>query len=289
MLAIARRRFSRQASNHSVALADKSYTVDQLEIASYEIKSAIASVIDRNLSLSTHRDFVRTIHQPVRVGKRSTEHVVEYLVLNYDTAVEDALALERVPYADGIEGGRNGWWDPRSFARSDLAAKVLKLHGSIDWCEVAGDPLPRRLDSRTQGSGATTRRVIIWPAATKYRETQLDPYAQLAGLARLAMKAGDGSQRVLVICGYSYSDSHINLEVDRALRESDGNLTIAAFTSENEPTGILEEWHSEVRLREQVLIYANRGFFHGDNSESSKCDLPWWKFQNLVRIIAGEI
>ena len=289
LLAIARRRLDRRASNHSVVLDGKSYAVDQLEMASYEIKNAIASVIDRDLNLSIHQEFVRAIHQPVRVGKKSTEHVVDYLVLNYDTAVEDSLALERVSYADGIEGGRNGWWDPDSFERSGVAAKVLKLHGSIDWCEIPGDPLPRRLDSRIHGADATTRKVMIWPAATKYRETQLDPYAQLTELARLAMKSGDGSQRVLVICGYSYSDRHINFEVDRALRESDGNLTIAAFTSENGPTGILKEWHSNVRLREQVLIFANGGFFHGDNAICSKCALPWWKFQNVARIIGGEI
>ena len=289
LLAIARRRFDRRASNHSVTLDGKSYAVDQLEAASYEIKNSIAAVIDRDLNLNIHRDFVRAIHQPVRVGKRSAGHVVDYLILNYDTALEDSLALERVLYADGIEGGRNGWWDPASFGRLDVAAKVLKLHGSIDWCEIPADPLPRRLDSRIQGDHATTRRVIIWPAATKYRETQLDPYAQLTELARLAMKASDGSQLVLVICGYSYSDGHVNHEVDRALRESDGNLTVAAFTSEDEPTGILGEWHNDVQLKEQVLIYSNRGFFHGDSVSLAQCDLPWWKFQNVVRIIAGEI
>ena len=42
-----------------------------------------------------------------------------------------------------------------------------------------------------------------------------------------------GSQCVLVVCGYRFGDTHINLELDRALRESAGDLTIVVFTSDN--------------------------------------------------------
>ena len=97
------------------------------------------------------------------------------------------------------------------------------------------------------------------------------------------------SQRLLVICGYSFGDSHINLEIDKALHESEGNLTIAAFTDGDEPTGQLQKWHEDDALREQVLIFANRGFFHGDTKKTSIKDLLWWKFENLTRILKGGI
>ena len=214
--------------------------------------------------------------------------MVDYLVLNYDTVVEEALAIERIVFADGIDGGSTGWWNPETFKRGDLAARVLKLHGSVDWCEVPDDPLPRRIGQKLQIQDMQDRRILIWPASTKYREAQLDPFAQLAGLARNVMRPDRGSQRVLVICGYSFSDAHINIEIDRALRNSSRDLTVIAFSRENEPVGQLMEWNQAVEVREQVLIFARRGFFHGATAHRATQDLPWWKFENIVRLLGGE-
>ncbi len=288
LLAIAERRVDRGATQKDIRLGATGYTVVQLRDAADQIKRAIAKAIEKEVSIEVHRAFVAAVHRPLRVGKAGPGQVVEYLVLNYDTAIEDALALERVPFSDGIDGGVTGWWNPQAFDRDGLAARVLKLHGSINWCELPGDLLPRRIASSLQVTGAHDRRVIIWPASTKYRETQLDPFAQLADRARRVIRPDRGSQRVLVICGYGFGDAHINSEVDRALRESAGDLTVVAFTSESEPTGQLRAWTEDEGIREQVLVFANRGFFHGDSSERSATDLLWWKFENITRLLGGE-
>jgi len=102
------------------------------------------------------------------------------------------------------------------------------------------------------------------------------------------MRPTQGSQRVLVICGYGFRDTHINIEVDRALRESAGDLTIVAFTNEDEPKGQLKDWNEDQGIRDQVLIYSNRGFFHGEFSARATKDLLWWKFENLTRLLGGE-
>jgi hypothetical protein len=91
-----------------------------------------------------------------------------------------------------------------------------------------------------------------------------------------------------VVCGYAFGDVHINGEMDRALRESAGDLTIVVFTSENEPTGQMQTWAEDAHIRDQVLIFANRGFFHGDVEERSGTDLVWWKFENITRLLGGE-
>lgn len=288
LLAIAERRVDRGATQNEITLGVTKYTVAQLRGAADQIKRAIANVIEKKVSIEIHRAFVAAVHRPLRVGKAAPGQVVDYLVLNYDTAIEDALALERVPFSDGIDGGVTGWWNPQTFDRDGLAARVLKLHGSINWCELPGDPLPRRIAASLEVAGANDRRILIWPASTKYRETQLDPYAQLADRARRVMRPNRGSQRVLVMCGYGFGDAHINIEVDRALRESAGDLTVVAFTCENEPTGQLKTWTEDESIREQVLIFANRGFFHGDSSEDSTKDLLWWKFENMTRLLGGE-
>ena len=289
LLAIAQRRSERGATNNTIILHGNSYTKDDLVSAADEIKYTIAEIIDGNISLDVHRKFVSAIHRPIRVGKPLAGQLIDYLVLNYDTAIEDSLALERIAYADGIDGGRTGWWNPACFDRDSLAARALKLHGSIDWYEFPNDPLPRRIAPRVELDDSTRRHVLIWPATTKYRETQLDPYAQLADRARTAIRPTHGEQRVLIICGFSYGDSHINTELDRALRNSDGDLTIIAFTSEDEPHGILRKWHTDPHVREQVLIYANRGFYHGDTVCSSESDILWWHFENIARMISGDL
>ena len=48
---------------------------------------------------------------------------------------------------------------------------------------------------------------MIWPASTKYRETQIDPFAQLLALARNALRSENQSEKVLVVLGYSFSDA----------------------------------------------------------------------------------
>ncbi len=286
--AIVQRRKERGAASATVELGGASYTTDQLQSAVEEIKRAIAVIIDTEIIIDTHQKFVRAVHLPLRPGKSGANPPVDYLVLNYDTLVEDALAIEKLQYADGLGGGTTAWWDMRQFEAAGLAARVLKLHGSIDWCELPDDPLPRRISTKLTGHDIENRRVIIWPASTKYRETQRDPYAQLASLARSIMRPSKSTQTVLTVCGYRFQDSHINLEIDRALRESDGRLTIVAFTSDEVPIGQLKIWHEDPDVSDQVRIYAKKGFYHGSTNYEHEAELPWWKFENVTRLLGGE-
>lgn len=287
-LAITERRTIRGATNNHIELNGIAYTSQQLREATEQIKRYIAEVLDHDVTIDTHWKFIRAVHRPIRPGKPTINQPVDYMVLNYDTLIEDALALEKIPFADGLDGGVTGWWDPSSFNQNNLAARVLKLHGSINWCEFPDDPLPRRVSKNLSVPEAKERRVLIWPASTKYRETQRDPYAQLTELARQILRPSGNSQRVLVTCGYSFGDSHINLEIDRALKESAGRLTIIAFLSEIQLSGQLKLWHEDPSVREQLLVFAKGGFFHANISESSPIELPWWKFENITRLLGGE-
>lgn len=288
LLAIVERRTSRGATQDSITLGGVSYGGPLLRTAVDQIKNGIAGIIEKSVSIETHQSFIRAVHRPQRDGRSPSGQTVDYLVLNYDTLLEDALALERVPFADGLDGGVTGWWSPQTFDRTDLAARVFKLHGSINWGEFPGDPLPRRVGDRLQIAGVKERRILIWPASTKYREAQLDPYAQLAERTRRVLRPSGLSQCVLVVCGYRFRDAHINLEIDRALRESKGKLTVVIFTSDDAPSGQLAEWHKDDAVKEQVLVFANRGFFHGAQTEHATTDLLWWKFENMTRLLGGE-
>ena len=129
---------------------------------------------------------------------------------------------------------------------------------------------------------------MIWPASTKYRETQRDPYAQLAEIARKALRPQLNKDLVLLVCGYSFGDSHINLELDRALHESAGQLAVLVFTSDETLSGQLLDWNNDAAIRDQVLIFSRRGFFHGTCHSVSPSDLPWWKFEHVTRLLRGD-
>ena len=136
LLAIADRRILRGATEVEMSLGSKCHSADVLRDAATSVKDAIGRAVGQQVSIETHRRFVRAVHRPLRPGKPPGGGPIDYLVLNYDTLLEDALALERLAYADGIDGGATGWWNLATFDRQDLAARVLKLHGSIDWREV---------------------------------------------------------------------------------------------------------------------------------------------------------
>jgi len=285
LLSISQRRSDCIGADCNVKL-DKEYPSEDVRKALQEIKNAIANCINKDVEISTHRNFVRTVHGMSQSGKPVNSPAINYFILNYDTLIEDSLALERVPYVDGFSGGATGWWDSNYFDKKGVDAQVFKVHGSIDWCLLEDDVLPRRIRSSIT-SITHDERVMIWPAATKYRETQRDPYAQMISRMRDILRPSE-SEAILTICGYRFGDSHINLELDRALRESEQRLTIVAFTSDNEPKGQLEEWIKDPRVQDQVRVYANRGFFHGDETIKSESDLPWWKFETFTRLLGGE-
>lgn len=285
-LSIAQRRHDCKVTNCNLKL-DRDYSLEDLREALEEIKMTIASCINKDVEISTHRNFIRAVHGMSQSGKPLNSPAVNYFILNYDTLIEDSLALERVPYVDGFSGGVTGWWDSNCFTNKDAAARVFKIHGSIDWCLLEDDVLPRRIRPGIK-SISHDERFMIWPAATKYRETQRDPYAQMISCMRKILRPPKNTDAILTICGYRFGDSHINLELDRALRESEQRLTIVAFTNENEPNGQLKKWFEDHEVQDQVRIYANRGFFHGDEQITSKSDLPWWKFETITRLLGGE-
>jgi hypothetical protein len=288
LVAIAERRGARGTTTSTAPLNRVDYSARQLKDAVDQIKEAIAEVIDIAVNLEVHWKFIQAVHRPARPGRTIATRPVDYLVLNYDTLIESALALQKLRYADGMSGGNSAWWDTTTFETDGLAARVLKLHGSIDWSEISGDPLPRRIAKSLTLPTGNDRKVLIWPASTKYRETQRDPYAQLSSLARCVLRPQSGSQTVLTVCGYSFGDSHINFEVERALRESGGELTVVVFTFDEEPIGELRRLYEDKEITDQVRIYARRGFFHGTTAAKSANDLPWWKFENITRLLGGE-
>lgn len=286
LLSIAERRNLRGANQSKVTLVDHQSNASELQTALDEIKIAISSSIgDIEVDVTTHQQFIRAIHNTLQAGK--TFRCVDYFILNYDTLVEDALGLECVLFCDGFNGGETGWWDPELFSAENNAARVFKIHGSIDWCHLKGDFLPRRIRSNIKTESERSN-VLIFPASTKYQETQRDPFAQMLKHMRQSLRPSEKEEVVLAICGYSFSDSHINIEIENALNQSEDDLTLVAFVGTDEPEGKLREWINDTSISDQIRVYAKKSFIHGNTELKKDIDFSWWKFEVLSRLLGGE-
>jgi hypothetical protein len=286
LLSIAERRIRCGATQCAVSVGNQERSAIELQTALDEIKRAVSSAIgDKEVNITMHQQFVRAIHGSLQAGKASRG--VDYFILNYDTLIEDALGLERVVYCDGFTGAATGWWEPTSFKTDGKIARVFKIHGSIDWRLLQDDSLPRRIRSGIK-TESEKNHVLIYPAATKYQEAQRDPFAQMLHHMRQSLCPSEGKEMVLAICGYSFGDSHIDLEIENALHQSEGRLTVAAFVETNEPEGKLRKWLDNPTISEQIRVYAKKGVFHGSNESKRDEEIPWWKFEILARLLGGE-
>src|SRR5690606_29959946 len=126
--------------------------------------------------------------------------------------------------------------------RVDLTNKCLiyKLHGSVDWQRNENGILFKVRYGANYLKNES--EIMIYPQATKYVETQKDPFFYLFNGFRNALNYNEDN--VLVTCGYSFGDNHINNEIEAALTREGNRTTLVAFPEESS-TGlnpILEGW-----------------------------------------------
>jgi len=96
----------------------------------------VGTLENRIVTVDHHEEFVSALFNRSQAGVADRRRAVRLFTTNYDTLLEDALALGGFSYWDGFSGGavayrnhRYGDDEPVSRER----AHVIKLHGSIDW------------------------------------------------------------------------------------------------------------------------------------------------------------
>jgi hypothetical protein len=245
-----------------------------------------ASIVE----ISGHQRFVDAIFGANRAGLDFVRTPVEIFTTNYDTLIEDALALARIDFLDGFIGGGVGFWDVRNYAtRPGAQAIVSKLHGSIDWYRPESEPvalLRVRYGDNYPGPGGS---VMIYPQATKYANAQRDPFAEI--FQRFRHRLSQESDHVLLICGYSFGDDHINAEIEIAMAGGKNQLTIVAFVDEpnDELSPTLRKWLSQ-RWGQRLFVASPKGIYQG----SSGAVFPavdgrrdWWTFDGAANLFAA--
>ena len=250
-----------------------------------EIGTLSAPIVD----VTHHRRFVRQLFR--RRTNLESRSRISFITTNYDTLLEDALTLERRIPVDGFAGAAIAFWTGDDIESVDVyptrTHRVLKLHGSVDWFKDDELGLLRvRYGVRYLSDLANT---LIYPQATKYVETQKDPFARIFDCFRKSLAIKDS--HILAIVGYSFGDEHINGEIEHALSDRNNKTNIIAFSKEMEDVDggtklapALERWRTNQSFGSRVYIASDKALYCGTNKmagEEGK-ELNWWTFSGLT-------
>jgi len=190
--------------------------VNGLRELDIHICSQIAIIVGKPLPGHTnayHR-FAAWISQIDRV------HPIEIFTPNYDLLLEESFELYKVPFFDGFVGAREPFFDLAAMEHDAVPprwTRLWKLHGSINWVKRADETVYRCYPVND------LHHLLIYPSHLKYDQSRRMPY--LAMIDRLRAFFRDINP-VLVLCGYSFADDHLNEVLLDGLR---GNRSAQCF------------------------------------------------------------
>jgi SIR2-like domain len=141
----------------------------------------------------------------------SRDKPVEIFTTNYDLLLEQALEEQRVPYFDGFVGSDSAFLDLESMTVDDLPprwARLWKIHGSINWWMTEKSKIRRSRD-KVEGE-----QLLIYPSHLKYDQSRQMPYFAMLDRLRSFLRS---EKCVLITCGYSFADEHINAYIGQGL------------------------------------------------------------------------
>lgn len=185
--------------------------VNELDNLIKEIKNQIREVVsihkDIELDKVIHIDFAEWI------GKADRKHPIEIFTTNYDYLFELGLEHKNIPYYDGFTGSYKPFFNSDSV--DDLCflpkqTKLWKIHGSLGWHYDEETKKVWRKDSDSED-------ILIYPSTLKYNDSKKQPYTALGDRLSQFLKQPD---TVLIICGYSFGDEHINERIFTALKSN---------------------------------------------------------------------
>lgn len=137
---------------------------------------------------------------------------LEVFTTNYDLLMEQALEVSEVPYFDGFVGSHRPAFDLHAVEEDRLPdrwVRLWKLHGSVNWSMSPAGAVLRC------SSSDPSERTLIYPSHLKYDQSRRLPYLALLDRLRAFLRQPSA---VLVSCGFSFRDDHINEVVGQALR-----------------------------------------------------------------------
>jgi len=237
----------------------------ELEMLESEIRTNIAKVVnpdeDKIPEKIPHHYFSTWLKKATRTQP------VEIFTTNYDLLIERSLELEQIPFFDGFVGSSAPFFYVNSLEDDDFMpskkwAKLWKIHGSVNWKININDDKEVIVRVEASESGE-----MILPSHRKYDESRKQPYTAM--LDRLS-KALNKDHSLLITCGYSFGDQHINSVIFSAL--------------ENRPTAhVISLQYQDIN--DDLIRWAKKRFnltVLGANAAIVGGELGTWKLSRAV-------
>ncbi|WP_291276176.1 SIR2 family protein, partial [Flavobacterium sp.] len=145
------------------------------------------------------------------IGQAERKYPIEIFTTNYDFLFELGLEHKEIPYYDGFCGSLRAFFNPESvedFRFLPKQTKLWKIHGSLGW----------HFDKDTEKIlrvSPDDDDILIYPSTLKYKDSKKQPYESLLDRLSNFLKQDDA---ILITCGYSWSDEHINSRIVSALK-----------------------------------------------------------------------
>lgn len=206
------------------------------------------------------------------IGQAERKFPIEIFTTNYDFLFELGLEHKEIPYYDGFCGSLRAFFNPESvedFRFLPNQTKLWKIHGSLGW---HFDPDTEKILRVSPDDDD----ILIYPSTLKYKDSKKQPYESLMDRLSNFLKQDDS---ILITCGYSWGDEHINSRITSALKSNTTSHVIGLiFDNLNK----IEKQSNISKIgmdNPKVSIYASRNAVIGCNfgewslkSEPSKED-----------------
>ncbi|WP_138431924.1 SIR2 family NAD-dependent protein deacylase [Fodinibius saliphilus] len=201
----------------------RSFELEDLEALDSDICSLISEYVFKELPTKD------SPYHNLAVWMRSIprDKAVHLFTTNYDLLIEQALEESSCPYFDGFIGSRKAFFDIRTVEEESLLnarwSRLWKIHGSINWKLNQDGEVIRSTDIDEDDNH------LIYPSHLKYNQSRKMPYlAMLDRLKDFFNKQG----AILCICGYSFSDDHINDIIVQGLQSNPTSMVFAFLYEE---------------------------------------------------------
>lgn len=210
-------------------------TVENLRKLDSRICEIIVELVNKALPdyTNAYQRFALWVRQLERT------YPLEVFTPNYDLLIEEAFEKCRVPYFDGFVGAREPFFDLAAMEQDKVPerwARLWKLHGSVNWIKQGDDSVFRCYPPKPG------QQVMIYPSHLKYEQSRRMPYLAMCDRLKAFFRE---TNPVIVLCGYSFADEHLNELLIDGLR---GNKSAHCFAL----------LYSKLEDHEQAVRYAEK-------------------------------
>jgi hypothetical protein len=193
--------------------------IGELDSLIIETKNQIKKIVCVHEEILAKKGLDNLIHVDFAewIGRADRKYGVEVFTTNYDYFLELGMEEKCIPYFDGFSGSYKPFFYPESV--DDLSylpkqTKLWKLHGSLGWhLDIDIDKNIEKVWRRD----SDCEDILIYPSTLKYADSKKQPYIALMDRLTDFLKQPD---TILIICGYSFGDLHINERIFTALKSN---------------------------------------------------------------------